>query len=45
VTYERRTVRPPYWHAANQVMAYPPFVDVPRENLADELGLAKEGIA
>lgn len=41
ITYERRTVRPPYWHQANQVMAYPPFVDVPRENLADELGLAE----
>jgi len=41
VTYERRTVRPPYWHQANQVMALPPFVDVPRENLADELGLAE----
>jgi len=41
ITYERRTVRPPYWHQANQVMAYPPFVDIPRENFEDELGLAK----
>lgn len=39
VTYQQRTVRPPYWHQANQVLAYPPFVDVPRENFADELGL------
>jgi CRISPR type IV-associated protein Csf3 len=41
ITYERRTVRPPYWHQANQAMAYPPFVDVPRENFEDELGLAE----
>jgi len=35
VTYERRTVRPPYWHAANQTMAIPPFSAVPREHLLD----------
>jgi CRISPR type IV-associated protein Csf3 len=45
ITYQRRTVRPPYWHQANQVMAYPPFVDVPRENFADELGLGEVATA
>lgn len=39
--YERRTVRPPYWHQSNQAMAVPPFEDVPRESLADDLGLAE----
>lgn len=39
VTYERRTVRPPYWHQANQVIALPPFEDLPRESLADGLEL------
>jgi len=34
---ERRTVRPPYWHAANQAMAYTPFTDYPREHLDVEL--------
>lgn len=38
---ERRTVRPPYWHAANQAMAYPPFTDYPADLLADELGLSR----
>lgn len=33
VTYERRTVRPPYWHQANQRMAIRPFTDYPRESL------------
>lgn len=37
IRYERRTVRPPYWHQANQTMAYPPFVDVPRNALVDTL--------
>lgn len=41
VTYQRRTVRPPYWHQANQTMAYPPFVEVPRENLHDELEIGE----
>lgn len=31
VTYERRTVRPPYWHHANQCMAIKPFTDFPRD--------------
>jgi len=39
--YERRTVRPPYWHAANQTMAVPPFEDIPRDSLADELELGE----
>lgn len=39
--YERRTVRPPYWHQANQALAVPPFEDVPRESLADELSLGE----
>jgi len=43
--YERRTVRPPYWHAANQTMAVPPFEDVPRESLADELGIGEVATA
>lgn len=34
---ERRTTRPPYWHQANQAMAYPPFTDYPREHLAVKL--------
>lgn len=41
VTYQHRAVRPPYWHTANHVMAYPPFVDVPRENFEDDLGLGE----
>jgi CRISPR type IV-associated protein Csf3 len=45
ITYERRTVRPPYWHQANQAMAIAPFVDVPRENLADELDIGEEATA
>lgn len=45
VRIERRTVRPPYWHAANQTLAYPPFVDVPRAIFADELGLAEKAPA
>lgn len=44
MTYELRTVRPPYWHSANQTTAYPPFVDVPRENVVDEVGLAEKTI-
>jgi CRISPR type IV-associated protein Csf3 len=35
---ERRTVRPPYWHAANQELAYPPFTEYPSDHLAIELG-------
>lgn len=31
---ERRTVRPPYWHAHNQTMAYAPFTEYPRDHLA-----------
>jgi len=37
VRYERRTVRPPYWHSANQSMAVPPFTEFPRDELAVEL--------
>ncbi len=37
--FQRRTVRPPYWHADNQCMAVPPFVDVDREDLHEELDL------
>lgn len=37
VRYERRTVRPPYWHHQNQTMAFTPFADVPRDVLADDL--------
>lgn len=40
VTYEHRTVRPPYWHAANQTMAYTPFTEYPHENIVDELDVA-----
>lgn len=35
---ERRTVRPPYWHAHNQTMAYAPFTEYPREHLLPDLG-------
>lgn len=42
VRYERRTVRPPYWHAANQEFAFEPFEEVPRENFVDEVGLSNE---
>jgi len=35
VRYERRTVRPPYWHADNQAMAVQPFTDVPRDHLEE----------
>ena len=31
VLIERRTTKPPYWHAHNQCMAYPPFSDVPHD--------------
>jgi len=37
VHHERRTVRPPYWHQANQTMAIPPFVEVPRDALVDDI--------
>lgn len=43
--YERRTVRPPYWHAANQAMAVVPFEDVPQKSLADELELGEVSTA
>ncbi len=39
VRIERRTVRPPYWHSANQAMAYAPFTDVSRDIFPDNLGL------
>lgn len=45
VRIERRTVRPPYWHAENQALGYPPFVDVPRGIFAGELGLSTEAVA
>lgn len=41
VRMERRTTRPPYWHAANQEMAYSPFLEVPRDSFSEELGLAQ----
>lgn len=31
VAIERRTTKPPYWHAHNQCMAYAPFSDVPHD--------------
>lgn len=37
VQIERRTTRPPYWHAANQAMSYAPFTEFPREHLSDVL--------
>lgn len=40
VTISRRTTRPPYWHAYNQTMAYPPFVELPRDALEGLLGTA-----
>lgn len=33
VRYERRTVRPPYWHAANQTMALTPFTELPEDHV------------
>lgn len=41
VKMERRTTRPPYWHAANQELAYSPFSEVPRDIFAEGLGLAQ----
>ncbi len=35
VTIERRTTRPPYWHADNQCMAVAPFEEIPEDKLAD----------
>jgi CRISPR type IV-associated protein Csf3 len=37
IRVERRTVRPPYWHANNQTMAYPPFQDISRDGLSEVL--------
>lgn len=31
VRFERRTTRPPYWHAKNQEMAFTPFSEVPAD--------------
>jgi CRISPR type IV-associated protein Csf3 len=33
VRIERRTVKPPYWHADNQCMAVSPFEEMPEEKL------------
>ena len=41
---ERRTVRPPYWHAANQALAYTPFTDLDRSYLRPELALGDEAV-
>lgn len=41
ISYERRTVRPPYWHHDNQAMALRPFVDHPPNAFVDELGLVE----
>jgi CRISPR type IV-associated protein Csf3 len=35
VRIERRTTKPPYWHAENQSMAYPPFQDLDGTGLAE----------
>lgn len=43
--YERRTVRPPYWHAHNQAMAITPFTDFPRDALKAELALDQAATA
>ena len=40
--YERRTVRPPYWHAANQTMAITPFTEFPKDALESDLMLEEE---
>ena len=40
--YERRTVRPPYWHSHNQSMAIPPFTDFPGDALEEDLGIEVE---
>jgi CRISPR type IV-associated protein Csf3 len=37
VRMERRTARPPYWHAANQTMAFTPFTEVPRDAFREVL--------
>jgi len=37
VRYERRTVRSPYWHAANQTMAVPPFTELPEAHIEAEV--------
>jgi len=41
--FEDRTTRPPYWHAANQELAFPPFVEVDTDVLRDELGIEPIG--
>lgn len=43
--YERRTVRPPYWHAHNQTMAIAPFTDFPRDGLEPAVGLEQPATA
>jgi CRISPR type IV-associated protein Csf3 len=35
VRIERRTTKPPYWHADNQCMAVAPFEEIPEEKLQD----------
>jgi len=37
VTIERRTVRPPYWHAGNQTLAVAPFEEISESNIRDEV--------
>ncbi|QCC57261.1 hypothetical protein [Natrinema thermotolerans] len=37
VHMQRRTTKPPYWHAHNQNMAFAPFTEIDRERLADLL--------
>jgi len=35
IKIERRTTRPPYWHAENQCLAVAPFEEISRENLKE----------
>jgi CRISPR type IV-associated protein Csf3 len=37
--FEDRTTKPPYWHAANQELAFPPFAEVDADVFDDELGI------
>jgi len=39
VPIQNRTVRPPYWHQANQTLAYQPFSELPRDVVAEAVGL------
>jgi len=39
--FEDRTTKPPYWHAANQTLAFPPFAEVDASVFDDDLGLGE----